>query len=187
MANFSVTRRIPAGGDLENAWIAAVLTGTSVLRVCGFLAYQPNEKQTKAIQQATPMKTQYKEVTQQATPMKTNCHQFKYLLAGACAVIGLLVGNAASAHSLERIGNVFYIYMENHNWTQPNGNVDPNSGTIEQIKGNPAAPFINSLIDPNSPMSEPLANALTSCRGRDRSTCASLSSGGYRILESHFH
>ena len=43
--------------------------------------------------------------------------------------------------------------MENHNWTQPNGNVDPNSSTIEQLKGNPAAPFINSLIDPNSPMS----------------------------------
>jgi hypothetical protein len=43
--------------------------------------------------------------------------------------------------------------MENHNWTQPNGNVDPNSSGIEQIKGNPAAPFINSLIDSNSPMS----------------------------------
>ena len=100
------------------------------------------------------MKTQYQKVTQQTTPMKTNYHQFKSLLAGACAIIGLLVGNAASAHSLERIGNVFYIYMENHNWTQPNGNVDPNSSTIEQIKGNPAAPFINSLIDPNSPNSD---------------------------------
>src|SRR6516165_6413435 len=100
------------------------------------------------------MKTQHKKVTQQATPMKTKYHQFKSLLAGACAITGLLVGNAASAHSLERIGNVFYIYMENHNWTQPNGNVDPNSSTIEQIKGNPAAPFINSLIDPNSPNSD---------------------------------
>ena len=99
------------------------------------------------------MKTQHKKVTQQATPMKTKYHQFKSLLAGACAITGLLVGNAASAHSLERIGNVFYIYMENHNWTQPNGNVDPNSSTIEQIKGNPAAPFIKSLIDQNSPMS----------------------------------
>ena len=84
--------------------------------------------------------------------MKTNNYQSKSLLVGACAIAVLLVGNAASAHSLERIGNVFYIYMENHNWTQPNGNVDPNSSTIEQIKGNPAAPFINSLIDPNSPM-----------------------------------
>ncbi|MGH7984135.1 MAG: alkaline phosphatase family protein [Candidatus Udaeobacter sp.] len=100
------------------------------------------------------MKTQYKKETQQTTPMKTQYHQFKSFLAGACAVVGLLVANAASAHSLERIGNVFYIYMENHNWTQPNGNVDnsPSSG-IEQIKGNAAAPFINSLIDPNSPMS----------------------------------
>jgi len=73
----------------------------------------------------------------------------------ACAVAGALASPLASAASLERIGNVFYIMMENHNWIQPNGNVnnDPASG-IEQIKGNPAAPFINSLIDPNSPMSQ---------------------------------
>lgn len=86
--------------------------------------------------------------------MKTHNRQFKSLLAATCGVIGVLAASAASAHSLERIGNVFYIYMENHNWTQPNGNVDPSpSSGIEQIKGNPAAPFINSLIDPNSPMS----------------------------------
>jgi len=72
--------------------------------------------------------------------------------AGACAA-GFLALTAASAQPPDRIGTVFYIYLENHNWIQPNGNVDnaPSSG-IEQIKGNPAAPFINSLIDPNSPM-----------------------------------
>jgi len=85
--------------------------------------------------------------------MKTHV-QTSLLVAGACAAAGLLVAPAARGESLDRIGTVFYIYLENHNWTQPNGNVDtsPSSG-IEQIKGNPAAPFINSLIDPNNPMS----------------------------------
>jgi hypothetical protein len=75
-------------------------------------------------------------------------------LAGVCFVAGLLLSQSVSAASLERIGRVFYIHMENHNWTQPNGNVDtsPTSG-IEQIKGNPAAPFINSLVDPDNPNS----------------------------------
>jgi len=99
------------------------------------------------------MKTQYQKAPHQTSSMKTHYRHFKSLLVGACAAVGLLAGTAASAHSLERIGNVFYIYMENHNWTQPNGNVDTSSSGIEQIKGNPAAPFINSLIDPNSPMS----------------------------------
>jgi hypothetical protein len=99
------------------------------------------------------MNTSYQKNLQQTNPLKAPCRRSKALLVSACAGISLLVGNIASGHSLERIGNVFYIYMENHNWTQPNGNVDPNSTTIEQIKGNPAAPFINSLIDPNSPMS----------------------------------
>jgi len=79
--------------------------------------------------------------------------QLKFLFAAAGIIPGLFVVRTASAESLERIGTVFYIQMENHNWTQPNGNVDTSSGTIEQLKGNPAAPFINSLIDPNSPMS----------------------------------
>jgi hypothetical protein len=99
------------------------------------------------------MNTQYQREPQQTTSTRTYHRQLKPLLAGICAGVSLLVGNAASAHSLEKIGNVFYIYMENHNWIQPNGNVDPNSSGIEQLKGNPAAPFINSLIDPNSPLS----------------------------------
>jgi hypothetical protein len=50
-----------------------------------------------------------------------------------------------------QIGDVFYIDLENHNFTQPNGNVDTNSSTIEQIQGNPAAPYINSLLTPGNP------------------------------------
>jgi phosphatidylinositol-3-phosphatase len=46
------------------------------------------------------------------------------------------------------IGDVFYIDMENHNLTQPS-NVPP--GTPEQLLGNPAAPYLNSLITPGNP------------------------------------
>jgi hypothetical protein len=48
------------------------------------------------------------------------------------------------------IGDVFYINLENHNFVQPNGNVNNGSSTIEQIQGNLAAPFINSLITPGN-------------------------------------
>jgi hypothetical protein len=83
---------------------------------------------------------------------------FRSLFAAGGVFAGFFAGQRASAIPLERIHTVFYIYMENHNWIQPNGNVDnsPASG-IEQIKGNPAAPFINSLIDPNNPLSADVA------------------------------
>jgi phosphatidylinositol-3-phosphatase len=54
---------------------------------------------------------------------------------------------ASSAHA-QQIGDVFYIAMENHNWTQPSSVTG-----INQIKGNSAAPFINSLVDPLNPNS----------------------------------
>ncbi len=45
-----------------------------------------------------------------------------------------------------QIGSVFIIAMENHNFTQPNPTNSP-----QQILGNPAAPYINSLITPGNP------------------------------------
>jgi hypothetical protein len=48
------------------------------------------------------------------------------------------------------IGDVFYIELENHNFAQPNGNVGT-LPTIQQIEGNSAAPYINSLITPGNP------------------------------------
>ncbi len=84
--------------------------------------------------------------------MKVRSHVPAVLAGGLIASV--LFTPVASAASLARIGTVFYIMMENHNWMQPNGNVDPSpTSGIEQIKGNPAAPFINSLIDPNNPLS----------------------------------
>lgn len=43
------------------------------------------------------------------------------------------------------IGDVFVIALENHNFTQPDPTASPG-----EILGNPAAPFINSLITPGS-------------------------------------
>src|SRR5262249_38096103 len=44
------------------------------------------------------------------------------------------------------IGDVFYIEMENHNLTQPSSVTSPH-----QLLGNPAAPFLNSLMTPGNP------------------------------------
>jgi hypothetical protein len=41
----------------------------------------------------------------------------------------------------DNVKTVFVIAMENHNWTQPI------QGGIQQIYGNPNAPFINSLVN----------------------------------------
>src|SRR6478736_4275954 len=44
----------------------------------------------------------------------------------------------------DAIRTVFVIAMENHNWTQP---ANQFTGGIQQIFQNPAAPFINSLVN----------------------------------------
>ncbi|MGD0770847.1 MAG: dockerin type I domain-containing protein [Tepidisphaeraceae bacterium] len=62
------------------------------------------------------------------------------------AAVGLAGAAAAPARAAGQIGDVFVIPFENHNWTQPNGNVS-NNGNVEQIAGNPSAPFINSLVN----------------------------------------
>jgi hypothetical protein len=45
------------------------------------------------------------------------------------------------------IGDVFYIELENHNFTQPSSD----TSAPQQLLGNPAAPFLNSLITPGNP------------------------------------
>jgi len=62
-------------------------------------------------------------------------------------VFSALIAAAASrAYAASSIGDVFVISFENHNWTQPDGNVS-NPNDNEQIYGNPAAPFINGLVN----------------------------------------
>jgi len=62
---------------------------------------------------------------------------------------GLLVATAFAAPAFAGpIKTVFVIALENHNFTQP---ADAPPGTPEQILGNPAAPYVNSLITPGNP------------------------------------
>ena len=65
------------------------------------------------------------------------------LTPAACVTVGLLAATGAHAQT---VGDVFVIDMENHNFTQPAGVSSP-----EQIEGNPAAPYLNSLITPGNP------------------------------------
>src|SRR5215475_7151255 len=62
---------------------------------------------------------------------------------GMTGVLALLACFNMSA-SAEEIKKVFVIAMENHIWTQP---ANQFSGGIQQIFQNPAAPFINSLVN----------------------------------------
>jgi hypothetical protein len=55
-----------------------------------------------------------------------------------------------------KLKKVFVIAMENHNWTQPGG---PGTGNPQQIYLNPAAPFINSLVNGTSGISSDVAYA----------------------------
>ena len=47
------------------------------------------------------------------------------------------------------IGDVFYIDMENHNLLQPSSVTSPQQP--QQLAGNPAAPYLNSLMTPGNP------------------------------------
>jgi hypothetical protein len=67
-------------------------------------------------------------------------HLLKFASASICA-LGLMM---ASAHA-QSVGTVWYILIENRNFTE-----SETSGGA-QIYGNPAAPYINSLITPGNP------------------------------------
>jgi hypothetical protein len=58
------------------------------------------------------------------------------------SLFALLVASSAQA---QQIGDVFYIDLENHNFTQPSSATSP-----EPLLGNSAAPFLNSLITPGN-------------------------------------
>ena len=67
-----------------------------------------------------------------------------YFLGKLRRRVALLAGVAAGV-LFAAIGDVFVIAMENHNFTQP-----PTQTSPQQIFGNPAAPFINSLLTPGN-------------------------------------
>ena len=73
-------------------------------------------------------------------------------LAGACTLtVGVL---PAHADSKKKVSKVFVIAMENHNWTQPNPTSSP-----QQIFMNPAAPYINSLVNGTAGISDQVSYA----------------------------
>jgi len=74
-------------------------------------------------------------------------------LLGLAATGVLLAIQPAMA---QPVGNVFVIAMENHNFMQPNPTNSP-----QQIFGNPAAPYLNSLVTPGNPNAAQAAFALT--------------------------
>ena len=61
------------------------------------------------------------------------------------SLFALLVATSAQA---QQIGDVFYIALENHNFTQPS---TVPAGTPQQLFGNTAAPYLNSLVTPGNP------------------------------------
>lgn len=73
----------------------------------------------------------------------------KSVVLGAAITGALLAGSLARAEdnffNKTKVGDVFVILYENHNLTQPASVTSP-----QQILGNPAAPFINSLITPGN-------------------------------------
>jgi len=72
---------------------------------------------------------------------------------GMLALLAALGNLNASAQELKK---VFVIAMENHNWTQP---ANQFTGGIQQIYQNPAAPYINSLVNGTSDISDQVAYA----------------------------
>src|SRR5215467_14049311 len=94
--------------------------------------------------------------------------QFKQALSVcACGLAAVVAWSGSTAHAdrggddngqgaAKRPRKVIVIAMENHNWTQPGG---PGTGSPQQIFLNPAAPFINSLVDGTSGISSDVAYA----------------------------
>jgi hypothetical protein len=70
-------------------------------------------------------------------------------------LLGTAVAGALLAAPPANAGDIFVIAMENHNFVQPNPTSNP-----QQIFGNPAAPFINSLITPGNPNAAQVSYAL---------------------------
>ena len=80
--------------------------------------------------------------------------RFRIIASGLTA--GAAIAVAGVTTRATDVRSVFVIAMENHNWTQP---ANQFSGGIQQIYQNPNAPYINSLVDGSSPISDQVAYA----------------------------
>ena len=75
------------------------------------------------------------------------------LLIGGLA-LPIVVATASAVSPLPPVQTVFVIAMENHNWTQPTPGSSP-----QQVFGNTAAPYVNSLVTPGNANAAPVAYA----------------------------
>jgi hypothetical protein len=87
--------------------------------------------------------------------------EFVQAAGTAAALLAGVVGSGSfPAHADDRedsshhVKTVFVIAMENHNWTQPSSQTSP-----KQIFQNPATPFLNSLVNGSSGISNQVAFA----------------------------
>jgi phosphatidylinositol-3-phosphatase len=78
----------------------------------------------------------------------------RLILTGCIVALGAAI--AVERVKATDVKSVFVIAMENHNWTQPASQF---TGNIQQIYQNPNAPYINSLVDGSSPISDQVAYA----------------------------
>jgi hypothetical protein len=76
------------------------------------------------------------------------------MLIGVCTM--LLWPTGFSSAWATNVKTVFVIAMENHNWTQP---ANQFTGGIQQIFQNPSAPYINSLVNGTTPISDQVSYA----------------------------
>ena len=67
-------------------------------------------------------------------------------LSATSSVVNVTITNSAALNVLQSIKTVFIVAMENHDLVQKNP-----TGSPQQILGNPAAPYFNSLITPGNP------------------------------------
>ena len=84
--------------------------------------------------------------------MSYNRHR---VILSACVLAGVVALTGVRTKATV-VRSVFVIAMENHNWTQP---ANQFTGSIQQVYQNPAAPYINSLVDGSSPISDQVAFA----------------------------
>jgi hypothetical protein len=93
------------------------------------------------------------------------------VIASACSATCIFsTAFAQDVNPEKQIGAVFYIELENHNWTQPATEKAPH-----QLYQSPAAPYLNSLVTPGSSNSDEASyatayhNALATPSGKNPS------------------
>src|SRR5262249_46218785 len=78
----------------------------------------------------------------------------RVILSGCIAAAAVAIATSKLTATDARA--VFVIAMENHNWEQPAHKFD---GGQQQVYLNPNAPYLNSLVDGSSPISDQVAFA----------------------------